>query len=49
MPARQWIYTDRAKPAVLNGISKVIPNRAFVDPLSQVAVQGNKGTYQPAG
>ena len=46
-PPTQWIYTDKTKPAVLNGISKVIiRNRAFVDPLAfSIAVQGNKGFY----
>ena len=46
-PPNQWIYSDRGKPAVKNGISKVIiRNRTFVDPYSfSIAVQGNKGTY----
>ncbi len=46
-PPNQWIYSDRTKPAIKNGISKVIiRNRTFIDPYSySVAVQGNKGTY----
>jgi cysteine-rich repeat protein len=46
-PPNQWVFTDRAKPPLRNGISKIIiRNRAFVDPkVFSIALQGNSGTY----
>jgi hypothetical protein len=46
-PTNQWVFSDRNKPPVQNGIGGiVIRQRTFVDPkIFSVAVQGNGGTY----
>jgi hypothetical protein len=46
-PPNQWIFTDRTKPPVHNGISRILIRSRTVDDklLFSVAVQGNGGSY----